>query len=118
MAPTLRPADAFAREPPFVLKDSVILTPEMFELVSEDISQRGGAAQETQVFGLEAQVLGVVEEDNRYIVSVRFPGSTRDQHGAVPEALDEIWHLTKPRAGQGGWMIAGIQQREDGSLPA
>ncbi len=94
------------------------LTPEMFELVSEDISQRGGAAQETQVFGLEAQVLGVVEEDNRYIVSVRFTGSTRDQHGAVPEALDEIWHLTKPRAGQGGWMIAGIQQREDGSLPA
>jgi predicted lipid-binding transport protein (Tim44 family) len=28
----------------------------------------------------------------------------------VPEDLDEIWHLVKPRAGFGGWTIAGIQQ--------
>ena len=86
------------------------LTPDMFELVRAEIAERGDAPQQTEVFGLEAQVLGVVEEDNQYIASVRFTGSTRDQHGAVPDDLNEVWHLTKPRAGFGGWVIAGIQQ--------
>jgi predicted lipid-binding transport protein (Tim44 family) len=94
------------------------LTPEMFDLVREEISERGNAPQQTQVFGLEAQVLAVVEEGGRYVASVRFIGSVRDQHAAVPEDLDEIWHLTKPRTGLGGWVIAGIQQRADGTLSA
>ena len=33
---------------------------------------------------------------------------------SVPEDLDETWHLTKPRTGMGGWVIAGIQQPGDG----
>jgi predicted lipid-binding transport protein (Tim44 family) len=86
------------------------LTPEMFEAVKADIAARGNAPQQTQVFGLTAQVLNVVEEAAQYVVSVRFTGSVRDEAGAVPEDLDEVWHLTKPRAGMGGWVIAGIQQ--------
>ncbi|MBC5782350.1 Tim44 domain-containing protein [Ramlibacter sp. USB13] len=86
------------------------LTPEMFEAVRSEIGERDAAPQQTEVFGLEAQVLDVAEEADRYIVSVRFTGSVRDQHGAVPEDLDEIWHLTKPRTGFGGWVVAGIQQ--------
>jgi predicted lipid-binding transport protein (Tim44 family) len=94
------------------------LTPEMFDIVRGEISERGEAPQQTEVFGLDAQVLAVVEEDSRYVASVRFTGSVRDQRGAVPEDLDEIWHLTKPRTGSGGWVIAGIQQRADGSPSA
>lgn len=94
------------------------LTPEMFDFVRGDITERGDTPQNTEVFGLEAQVLAVVEEQDRYVASVRFTGSVRDQHGAVPEDLDEIWHLTKPRTGSGGWVIAGIQQRDDGQLSA
>ena len=86
------------------------LTPEMLELARADLDARGDTPQATEVFGLEAQVLDVAEEADRYVVSVRFTGSVRDQAGAVPEDLDEIWHLTKPRAGFGGWVIAGIQQ--------
>jgi len=93
------------------------LTPEMFDIVRAEIAERGDAPQNTEVFGLEAQVLAVAEEDSRYVASVRFTGSVRDQHGAVPDDLDEIWHLTKPRTGLGGWVIAGIQQRDEG-LPA
>lgn len=91
------------------------LTPDMFEVVRSDIAERGVAPQATQVFGLEAQVLSVVQEPDRYIVSVRFTGSVRDQHGAVPEDLDEVWHLAKPVAGMGGWVVAGIQQPAEGS---
>ena len=85
------------------------LTPEMFEAVREEVSERRGAAQKTEVFGLQAQVLNVVEEEAQYVVSVRFNGSVRTEAGAVPEDLDEVWHLTKPRTG-GGWLVAGIQQ--------
>jgi predicted lipid-binding transport protein (Tim44 family) len=91
---------------------STYLTPDMLELARADIAERGNAGeQETQVFGLEAQVLAVVEEESRYVASVRFTGSVRDQQGAVPDDLDEVWHLTKPRDGRGGWIIAGIQQQ-------
>jgi predicted lipid-binding transport protein (Tim44 family) len=86
------------------------LTPEMLEVVRSEIAERGDAAQKTEVFGLTSQVVDVAEEADRYIVSVRFTGSIRDQAGAVPEDLAEVWHLTKPRAGFGGWVIAGIQQ--------
>jgi predicted lipid-binding transport protein (Tim44 family) len=91
------------------------LTPEMFEEVRADIESRGDAVQDTQVFGLNAQVLEVVEEGDRYIVSVRFTGSVRDQLHADTEDLDEVWHLTKPRTGFGGWVVAGIQQVTPGA---
>jgi predicted lipid-binding transport protein (Tim44 family) len=84
----------------------------MFDAVRADIAERGDAPQRTEVFGLDAQVLSVVEEADRYIASVRFTGSVRDEPGATPEDLDEVWHLAKPRAGLGGWVIAGIQQRD------
>jgi len=86
------------------------LTPELFEVIRSEVEARGAVPQQTEVFGLDAQVLEVVEEADRYIVSVRFTGSVREQAGAVPEDLDEVWHLTKPRTGFGGWVVAGIQQ--------
>lgn len=86
------------------------LTPEMFEGVRAELAERGAQPQQTEVFGLEAQVLDVAEEQDSYVVSVRFTGSVRDQQGATPEDLDEVWHLTKPRTGFGGWVVAGIQQ--------
>jgi predicted lipid-binding transport protein (Tim44 family) len=87
------------------------LTPEMFNVVQAEVQAiDGDVPQRTEVFGLEAQVLEVAEEADRYIVSVRFTGSVREQPGAVPEDLDEVWHLTKPRAGSGRWIVAGIQQ--------
>jgi predicted lipid-binding transport protein (Tim44 family) len=86
------------------------LTPELFEVVRAEIAARGDAPQKTEVFGLNAQVLEVVEDGEHYVVSVRFTGSVRDEPGAPTEDLDEVWHLVKRRAGFGGWTIAGIQQ--------
>jgi predicted lipid-binding transport protein (Tim44 family) len=91
------------------------LTPEMFEEIRADVESRGDVAQNTQVFGLTAQVLEVAEEGDRYVVSVRFTGGIRDQMHADTEDLDEVWHLTKPRTGFGGWVVAGIQQVTPGA---
>lgn len=86
------------------------LSPGMFEAVREDIATRGNAPQKTEVFGLQGQVLEVAQDDTEYVVSVRFTGSIRHEAGAAPEDLAEVWHLTKPRTGNAGWVIAGIQQ--------
>ena len=86
------------------------LAPEMFEVARAEVAERDATPLKTEVFGLQAQVLDVAEEADRYVVSVRFTGSVREEAGATPEDLDEIWHLTKPRTGFGGWVVAGIQQ--------
>ncbi len=84
-------------------------TPEMFAEIQMDIRERNGATQETRVLDLNADVLEVTEENNRYVVSVLFTGRVQED-GAAPEDINEIWHLTKPMAGSGGWVLAGIQQ--------
>ncbi len=85
-------------------------TPEMFAEFKMDIVERGATAQQTDVINVDATVLEVVEEDARYVVSVRFTGTTREDKQPATEAFDEIWHLVKPRTGASGWLLSGIQQ--------
>ena len=87
-------------------------TPEMFAEIKMDFSDRQGAAQQTEVVQLDADVVEVVEEAQRYIVSVRFTGQIREEAGAEAQPFDEVWHLEKPRQGSGGWVLAGIQQMQ------
>ncbi|KXB29749.1 preprotein translocase subunit Tim44 [Dechloromonas denitrificans] len=84
--------------------------PEMFAEIKLAMGERGTEKQETDVVQLNAEVLDVAEESSRYIVSVRFHGLIREEKAASAEAFDEIWHMTKPRNGSGGWVLAGIQQ--------
>jgi predicted lipid-binding transport protein (Tim44 family) len=85
-------------------------SPEMFAEIQMQYEERGRSKQETDVQQLDATVLDVTEEAGRYVVSVRFFGRIRESADAMPEALDEVWHLTKAASGSGGWVIAGIQQ--------
>ena len=84
-------------------------TPEMFGEIKMHQVERGVAKQETDVVKLDAEVIDVSEDANRYVVSVRFNGQISEDKGA-PEAFEEIWHMSKPRDGSGGWVLAGIQQ--------
>ncbi len=85
-------------------------TPEMFAEIRMQLTERGAVEQRTDVVELNADVVEVAEEDKRYIVSVRFTGLLREEADAAPASFDEIWHLTKPIDGSGGWLVAGIQQ--------
>lgn len=87
-------------------------TPEMFAEIRMDFEERRGAAQETDVVTIDADVLEVAEEPTRYVVSVRFTGLVREEKDGAAEPIDEIWHLVKPREGKGGWLLAGIQQTQ------
>ncbi|KAB2969129.1 Tim44-like domain-containing protein [Zoogloea sp.] len=85
-------------------------TPEMFAEIKMNWMEHGTAPQKTDVVSLNAEVIDVAEEAERYVVSVRFTGLLREEANAAPEGIDEIWHLTKPRSGNAGWLVAGVQQ--------
>lgn len=85
-------------------------TPEVFAELKLQLEERGAAPQQTDIIVLKANVLDVTTEPTRYIVSVRFSGMLREESNAAPEPFEEVWHLTKPIDGHGGWVVAGIQQ--------
>lgn len=85
-------------------------TPEMFAELKMELAERGGATQNTDVVSIEAEVIDVEEGADRYVVSVRFTGTIREEAGASADPFSEVWHLVKPRQGAGGWLLAGIQQ--------
>ena len=85
-------------------------TPEMLAEIRLNMLERGSAAQETDVVSVDAEVIEVAEDPAFHVVSVRFHGLIREDQEATPQAFDEIWNMTKPRDGSGGWVVAGIQQ--------
>jgi predicted lipid-binding transport protein (Tim44 family) len=85
-------------------------TPEMFAALRLDLQERQGAAQQTDVVQIDADVLEVAEETQRQLVSVRFHGLIREQRDTAAAPFDEVWHLVRPRDGSREWAIAGIQQ--------
>lgn len=87
-------------------------TPEMFAELKMELTDRGAATQKTDVASVHAQVMAVEEEADQYVVSVRFTGVIKTEMGAPDESFDEIWHMSKLRQGQNGWVLCGIQQME------
>ena len=86
-------------------------TPEMFAELSLDVKERAaGQVQHTEVVTIESEVLDVSDEGTRQVVSVRMRGQVREESGATPVAVDEVWHLVKPADGSRNWAIAGIEQ--------
>src|SRR5574343_536830 len=85
-------------------------SPEMFAEIKMGIDERKGARQTTDVVQLNAEVLDVTEEANHYIISNHFTGLIREEDGAAAQPFGEVWHMTKPRDGSRGWVLAGIQQ--------
>ncbi len=84
-------------------------TPEMYGVIQQDLLERKGAKQSTEVLQLDAKVIERVQEDGQQIVSVRFWGLIREQNDAAAENFDEVWHLVRPVDESREWAIAGIQ---------
>jgi predicted lipid-binding transport protein (Tim44 family) len=87
-----------------------VTTPEMFEELRKPILDRSGAAQQTNVVSLNADLLEVTTEGEQYCASVRFSGMVWEVAGTAPVGFEEIWNLVKPVDGSSGWLLAGIQQ--------
>lgn len=84
-------------------------TPEVFAEIRMQIEESKGAADSTEVVDLDATLLGIETGPDNYLASVRFSGSMRENSTAAAP-FEEVWNLTKPMDGSGGWLLAGIQQ--------
>ena len=85
-------------------------TPEMFAELKMQLTERGASANHTDVVSLEAELMGVETVGDEHLASVRFNGMVKEDEHAPAEAFNEIWVLSKPMNGNGGWLLAGIQQ--------
>ena len=85
-------------------------TPDMFATIQQDLAGRTDSANQTDVLTINAQLLGIETADAHYFCSVQFSGMIREQPGAPASDFSEIWNLSKPVEGPGGWVLAGISQ--------
>jgi predicted lipid-binding transport protein (Tim44 family) len=88
---------------------SSVMTSEMNAEIGREIDERG-IHHPTEIVTLDAEVLDVTTEGNKYWASVRFTGLLREDGEPLPKSVDEIWNLTKPVNGSSGWLLAGISQ--------
>ena len=85
-------------------------TPDMFATIQQDLAGRTDSANQTDVVTINAQLIGIETTDGHYFCSVQFSGMIREQPGAPASDFSEIWNLSKPVEGPGGWVLAGISQ--------
>ena len=90
-----------------------MMTDGMLEQIQNQLAERersgGGTVNKTEVVMLEAHLLGIEEMDAGYMASVEFSGLIREDVSAGPNPFREVWNITRPKNGSGGWLVAGVQ---------
>lgn len=90
-----------------------MMTDDMLNEIQAQLRERemqsAGAVNQTEVVVLEAQLLGIEELNGAYMASVEFSGMIREEPSAGPSPFREVWNITRPIAGSGGWLVAGVQ---------
>ena len=90
-----------------------MMTDEMLDQIKTQLAEReshtGGTVNKTDVLRLDAQLLGIEETTEVYLASVEFSGMIREDESAGPSPFREVWNMSKPRHGAGGWLVAGVQ---------
>ena len=90
-----------------------MMTDGMLDQIKTQLAEReshtGGVSNKTDVLRLDAQLLGIEELQDVYMASVEFSGMIREDISAGPSPFREVWNMTKPRQGAGGWLVAGVQ---------
>ncbi len=91
----------------------VMMTDTMLKEIQSQLAERevhtGGPINLTDVVLIEAQLLGIEDLGNDYMVSVEFSGMIREEASAGPNPFREVWNMTKPKSGNSGWLVAGVQ---------
>jgi predicted lipid-binding transport protein (Tim44 family) len=90
-----------------------MMTDAMLEQIKSQLAEReqhtGGQPNKTEVVMLEARLLGIEELDDSHMASVEFSGLVREEVSAGPNPFREVWNITRPKGGSGGWLVAGVQ---------
>jgi predicted lipid-binding transport protein (Tim44 family) len=81
----------------------------VFAELKGQIEARGGV-DKTDVVTLDAKLLGIEQSAGQNIASVEFTGLVREETFGGASPFREVWNLSKPVAGAGGWLLVGIEQ--------
>jgi predicted lipid-binding transport protein (Tim44 family) len=84
-------------------------SPEMFAELKMQLQERGATENVTDVVTLEAEMIGIENVGNDQMASVQFYGTMREAANSPALEFAEVWNLTRPLSGPGGWVLAGIQ---------
>lgn len=91
-----------------VIEISDFTTQDVFIALTHQLRERGSQVYHSEILELRNKLLGIAESNNMYVASVNFTGRIRVEDEV--EELNEIWILEKLVHGNGGWLLAGIQQ--------
>ena len=72
-------------------------------------AESAGVPNQTDVVMIDAQLLGIEEQDDAYMASVEFSGLIREDASAGPAPFREVWNMSKPKDNSSGWLVAGLQ---------
>jgi predicted lipid-binding transport protein (Tim44 family) len=90
-----------------------MMTDDMLSEIKTQLAEReshtGVGVNKTDVQMLDAKLLGIEELADVYMASVEFSGMIREDASAGASPFREVWNMTKPRSGAGGWLVAGVQ---------
>ena len=90
-----------------------MMTDEMLAEIKTQLADReqasAGQPNVTEVLSLDARLLGIEELDDVYMASVEYNGLSREDASAGPSPFREVWNITRPKNGPGGWLVAGVQ---------
>jgi len=90
-----------------------MMTDEMLSEIKTQLADReshtGAGVNKTDVQMLDAKLLGIEEMADVYMASVEFSGMIREDLSSGASPFREVWNMTKPRNGTGGWLVAGVQ---------
>ena len=90
-----------------------MMTDDMLKEIKTQLAEReshtGAGINKTDVQMLDAKLLGIEELADVYMASVEFSGMILEDVSAGASSFREVWNMTKPRNGTGGWLVAGVQ---------
>lgn len=90
-----------------------MMTDEMLAEIKTQLADREqaspGQTNVTEILSLDARLLGIEELDDVYMASVEYNGLSREDASAGPSPFREVWNITRPKTGPGGWLVAGVQ---------
>jgi predicted lipid-binding transport protein (Tim44 family) len=90
-----------------------MMTEPMLKEMQQQLAQRNATElHRTAVISVSAKLLGIEETEANYVASVEFTGVIQETVGVDPEDFEEVWNMTKSKAG-GGWVLAGIQTKQE-----
>lgn len=91
-----------------------LTTDKVFGELQDQIRARGGAANQTDLLKVEAELLEVRDAGSDREATVLFDVLLRERPEDRPSQVREVWHFVRPRnSRQPTWFLDGIQQLEE-----